>query len=54
MANKILKCKDCDDDFVFSEDEQEFFREKNFTEPKRCPACRKAKRESKRKEGSKN
>lgn len=43
MADKTLVCKDCGAEFVFTEGEQEFYREKGFTnEPSRCPACRKA------------
>ncbi|WP_066645364.1 zinc-ribbon domain-containing protein [Christensenella timonensis] len=46
MADKTLICKDCGAEFVFTEGEQEFFREKGFdNEPVRCPACRKAKKQ---------
>ena len=49
MADKHLTCKDCGSDFVFSEGEQEFFREKGFeNDPIRCPACRKARKEARR------
>jgi CxxC-x17-CxxC domain-containing protein len=44
FRDKILKCIDCSEEFVFSAAEQSFFREKQFrNEPKRCKAC-KAKR----------
>ncbi|MCL2675701.1 MAG: zinc-ribbon domain-containing protein [Firmicutes bacterium] len=43
MSDKTLKCKDCGEEFVFTEGEQQFYQEKGFTnEPTRCPKCRKA------------
>lgn len=51
MEDKVLNCKDCDKDFVFSAKEQEFFAEKGFENvPSRCPECRAA-RKAKRPEG---
>lgn len=45
MADKTLVCKDCGNEFVFTEGEQEFYKEKGFeNEPQRCPACRKARK----------
>jgi len=45
--DKTIKCRDCGQDFAFTASEQQFFAEKGFTnEPKRCPACRRAKRDS--------
>ncbi|MDR1906421.1 MAG: zinc-ribbon domain-containing protein [Clostridiales bacterium] len=45
MADKVLKCKDCGAEFVFTENEQAFYREKGFeNEPQRCVPCRKAKK----------
>ncbi len=42
---KSLECSDCGATFTFSVEEQEFFQTKGYTnEPKRCPACREAKR----------
>ena len=47
--NKTLVCKECGKEFVFSADEQAFFAEKGFeNEPGRCPACRAARRASRR------
>lgn len=41
FADKILRCRDCGADFVFSAGEQEFFSLKGLTnEPARCPSCR--------------
>ena len=45
MADKTFTCKDCGKEFVFTEGEQEFYREKGLqNEPQRCPECRKAKK----------
>ncbi|MFZ0800849.1 MAG: zinc-ribbon domain containing protein [Terriglobales bacterium] len=41
LQDKVLKCIDCDSDFVFSVGEQLFFRDKQFrNEPKRCKSCK--------------
>jgi hypothetical protein len=41
-----LTCADCKRDFTWTAGEQEFFREKGFTNPpKRCKDCRQAKKE---------
>lgn len=41
IKNKNLICRDCQNVFVFSEGEQEFFNAKGLTnEPKRCANCR--------------
>ncbi len=46
MADKTLICKDCGAEFIFSEGEQEFFKEKGFeNDPVRCPECRKARKQ---------
>ena len=39
-----LTCADCGCTFVFSAEEQEFYAEKGFATPKRCPACRSARK----------
>ncbi|AGC68065.1 hypothetical protein Cst_c10670 [Thermoclostridium stercorarium subsp. stercorarium DSM 8532] len=45
MADKTIICKDCGAEFVFTEGEQAFYKEKGFeNEPQRCPACRKARK----------
>lgn len=33
-------CVDCDTQFLFSLGEQQFFKEKGLTTPRRCPECR--------------
>ena len=45
FQDKSLRCSDCGATFTFTSGEQEFFQTKGFTnEPKRCPACRQAKK----------
>ena len=42
---KMLQCVECGQEFEFTVGEQEFYAEKGFTNlPKRCPACRKARK----------
>lgn len=46
MPDKTLVCKDCGKEFVFTEGEQAFYKEKGFeNEPLRCPECRKARKQ---------
>ena len=46
MADKVIVCKDCKAEFVFTEREQEFYKEKGFdNEPVRCPDCRRARKQ---------
>ncbi len=41
FEDKVLVCKDCGAEFVFTAGEQEFYAEKGFrNEPTRCKACR--------------
>ncbi|MCL5962745.1 MAG: zinc-ribbon domain containing protein [Chloroflexi bacterium] len=43
--DKTLTCQDCGQDFNFSAEDQEYFAQKGYTNlPKRCPACREARR----------
>lgn len=52
MADKSLLCKDCNMEFVFSEGEQDFYKEKGFeNEPQRCPECRRARKAQRRNSG---
>ena len=44
--DQTLTCVDCGEEFTWSAGEQEFFREKGFTNPPgRCKQCRQAKKE---------
>jgi CxxC-x17-CxxC domain-containing protein len=43
-TDKTLTCADCGQDFSFSESEQTFYAERGFSEPRRCPSCRAARK----------
>lgn len=43
-ADKGLTCADCSAEFIFTASEQEFFTERGFSEPRRCPSCRAARK----------
>ncbi len=44
--DKVLVCKECGKEFIFTASEQEFFAEKGFAnEPGRCPDCRAARKQ---------
>jgi hypothetical protein len=43
-----LQCIQCRRDFIFEAGEQAFFKEKGFSEPKRCPKCRRQNRGGRR------
>lgn len=46
LEDKTIRCADCGSDFMFSASEQQFFAEKGFTnEPRRCPTCRRNRRQ---------
>ncbi|MCM0647964.1 zinc-ribbon domain-containing protein [Clostridium swellfunianum] len=46
MADKTIVCKDCSKEFIFSENEQAFYKEKGFdNEPQRCADCRRARKQ---------
>ena len=40
-ADKVIKCRDCGEDFVFTAGEQNFYKDRGFQhEPTRCRRCR--------------
>jgi CxxC-x17-CxxC domain-containing protein len=43
-SDKNLVCADCGQEFVFTARDQEFYAGRGFTEPRRCPSCRAAKK----------
>ena len=52
MADKTLACKDCNNEFIFNESEQAFYKEKGFeNEPQRCPDCRRARKQQRNNNG---
>ena len=44
MSDQTLTCRDCDQPFTFTAGEQTFYRERDYTPPQRCPACRAARK----------
>lgn len=47
--DKVLKCKECGADFVFTAGEQSFYAEKGLVnEPSRCRDCRQRRKEERR------
>lgn len=42
--DKVIVCQDCGKEFSFSENEQEFYKNLGFPEPKRCKFCRTARK----------
>ncbi len=45
-SDKVLTCADCSQEFVFSAREQEFYATRQFSEPRRCGACRASRKAS--------
>jgi CxxC-x17-CxxC domain-containing protein len=39
-----LTCSDCGQEFTFTSEDQAFFQERGYSTPKRCKACRLAKK----------
>ena len=44
--DKTLSCVDCNQAFAFTASEQQFYADRQFTEPRRCPSCRAARKAS--------
>ena len=41
FSDRILYCRDCNQEFIFTAGEQEFFESRGLTNaPSRCPSCR--------------
>lgn len=40
MPSEFIKCVDCGDEFEYSERDQAFYQDRQFTPPKRCKVCR--------------
>jgi hypothetical protein len=47
FEDQQLQCEDCFEFFVWTAGEQRYFRDKQFSQPKRCPACRAKRKERK-------
>ena len=49
FEDKVLVCKECGNEFVFTAGEQAFYAERGFqNEPQRCKACRDARKNAAR------
>ena len=46
MPDLEITCSECSTPFMFTEREQEYYRERNLTHPKRCKPCRDARRQN--------
>jgi NAD-dependent SIR2 family protein deacetylase len=45
MGNdKVIICKHCGNEFIFTEGEQDFYKKNELDEPKRCKQCREEKK----------
>lgn len=44
-AAEHLVCIECGDEFTFTVGEQKFYKDHNYTPPKRCRSCRKLRRD---------
>lgn len=40
MSDKVLTCADCGTEFTFTVSEQQFYADREFSEPRRCTSCR--------------
>ena len=49
--DKNLTCADCGQEFVFTSSEQDFYAQRGFTEPRRCPSCRASRKAARNAEG---
>ncbi len=49
--SKTLLCVDCGTQFLFSMGEQRYFTSKGLSTPKRCPQCRRKRRDTLVREG---
>ena len=45
MKNKVIRCQDCCNNFVFTAKQQESYAERGWGDPIRCPSCRARKKE---------
>jgi len=51
-SDKTLTCADCGQEFVFTASEQDFYAQRGFTEPRRCPADRAARKAARASSGA--
>jgi len=51
FEDRELQCADCGSGFTFTAGEQAFFKEKGFTDPRRCTKCRQARKQQNPQQG---
>ena len=39
-TDRTLTCSDCGQEFAFTASEQQFYADRQFSDPRRCPSCR--------------
>ena len=44
FQDRNIACVECEQEFVFSADDQQYHSERGYSDPKRCPSCRAARR----------
>ncbi|MDA1256375.1 MAG: zinc-ribbon domain containing protein [Chloroflexi bacterium] len=44
FQDRDIRCAECGQDFAFSADDQQYHSERGYSDPKRCPSCRAARR----------
>ena len=44
FQDRNIGCVECGEEFVFSSDDQQYHSERGYSDPKRCPSCRAARR----------
>ena len=49
--DKSLTCADDGQEFVFTASEQDFYAQRGFTEPRRCPSCRASRKAARNSDG---
>ena len=52
QSDRTLSCADCRQEFVFTASEQQFYADRQFSEPRRCPSCRASRKASRGTGGS--
>jgi CxxC-x17-CxxC domain-containing protein len=53
-TDKVLTCADCGQEFAFTASEQQFYADRQFSEPRRCPSCRASRKASRGDSGGGN
>jgi len=51
-TDQNLTCRDCGQSFVFTASEQDFYAQRGFTNPLRCPSCRASRKAARNDSGS--